>query len=356
MKTLNMNLEENSYSIFIEKGIMNKIGERISDIYSGEKIVLITDDNVNKFYGDKICENIKKSGYNVFKIVIKAGEKSKNINTLNKVYLKLAKFKITRSDLIVTLGGGVVGDLGGFAAATFLRGISYVQIPTSLLAQIDSSIGGKVAVDLEVGKNLVGNFYQPKAVFIDPLFLETLEKKFLHDGMGEVIKYGAIRDKVLFENLEKYKDDYELIENIEYVIHTCCTIKKQVVENDEKDNGERMILNFGHTIGHAVEEFFNYEKFTHGEGVAYGMYAISKNSEKMGITKEGTSERLKNVIKKYELPHVIGKIENEKIYEIASLDKKNRGSFINLILLKEIGDCFIKEIDNKEACKYLSVV
>ncbi|KHD35914.1 3-dehydroquinate synthase [Clostridium acetobutylicum] len=356
MKTLEMELGQNSYSIFIEKGIMNDIGKRISKLYSGEKIVLITDDNVNKFYGEKIEKNIKDSGYDVFKIVIKAGEKSKNIKTLTDIYSRLAEFRITRSDLIVTLGGGVVGDIGGFAAATYLRGISYIQIPTSLLAQIDSSIGGKVAVDLEQGKNLVGNFYQPKAVFIDPLFLKTLDIRFLHDGMGEVIKYGAIRDGELFKRLEEFKDDNELMDNIEYVIHACCRIKKQVVENDEKDNGERMILNFGHTIGHAVEEFFHYEKFTHGECVAYGMYSITKNSERLGITKEGTTEKLKNIVKKYSLPFNIDNLKNERIYEIAALDKKSRGKFINLVLLKDIGDCFIEKVESKETYKYLRVV
>lgn len=356
MKVLNMDLGENSYSIFIEKGIMDSVGERISEIYSGEKIVIITDTNVDKFYGEKVQKNIEKRGFHVFKIVVKAGEKSKCIKTLTDIYFKLSEFRLTRSDLIITLGGGVVGDLGGFAAATYLRGVPYIQIPTSLLAQIDSSIGGKVAVDLETGKNLVGNFYQPKAVYIDPLCLKTLSDKFFHDGMGEVIKYGAIRDEELFNKLAGFKDDAELMENIDYVIHTCCNIKKQVVENDEKDNGERMILNFGHTVGHAVEEFFHYDKYTHGACVAYGMYAITKNSEKLGITKKGTTQKLREVIEKYKLSCDVEGLQNEKIYEIAALDKKSRGKFINLILLNDIGDCFIKKIEKSEASKYLRVV
>lgn len=353
MKTLNINLTDANYNIYIRNGIIDNLEEEISKVYSGHKIVVITDENVEKLYYERLCSSLKK--YDLYKIVIKPGEKSKSIETLTEVYSKLAGFKISRSDLIIAFGGGVVGDLGGFAAATFLRGISYIQIPTSLLAQIDSSIGGKVAVDLKEGKNLVGSFYHPKAVFIDPTLLKTLSTRFLHDGMGEVIKYGAIRNRELFYKVMNFKDDNELLENIEDVIYSCCSIKKAVVENDEKDNGERMILNFGHTIGHAVEEFFNYEKYTHGEGVAYGMYAITKNSEELGLTEKGTALDIKKVLEKYNLSYNIEGLNNDKIIETAALDKKTRGEFINIILIKNIGECFIKKIKKSEMNKYLKV-
>ncbi|WP_234122230.1 3-dehydroquinate synthase [Clostridium hydrogenum] len=353
MKKLNIKLADADYNILIKRGIIDNVGEEISKIYSGKKIVLITDENVERLYFDRISASLKN--YDLHKIVIVPGEKSKSIEVLTEVYSKLASFKVSRSDLIIAFGGGVVGDLGGFAAATFLRGVPYIQIPTSLLAQIDSSIGGKVAVDLKEGKNLVGSFYHPKAVFIDPELLKTLSTKFLHDGIGEVIKYGAIRDKKLFYKVMNFKNDEEFLENVEAVIYSCCSIKKVVVENDEKDNGERMILNFGHTIGHAVEEFFNYEKYTHGEGVAYGMYAITKNSESLGDTDNGTTEEIKKALEKYKLSYNIEGLRNEKILETVELDKKGRGDYINLILLNNIGSCFIKKIKKAEMNEYLKV-
>lgn len=353
MKKLNIKLADADYNILIKRGIIDNIGEEISKIYSGKKIVIITDQNVERLYFDRISNSLKN--YDLHKIVIVPGEKSKSIEVLTEVYSKLASFKVSRSDLIIAFGGGVVGDLGGFAAATFLRSVPYIQIPTSLLAQIDSSIGGKVAVDLKEGKNLVGSFYHPKAVFIDPELLKTLSTKFLHDGIGEVIKYGAIRSKELFYKVMNFKNDEEFLENVEDVIYSCCSIKKVVVENDEKDNGERMILNFGHTIGHAVEEFFNYEKYTHGEGVAYGMYAITKNSESLGDTDNGTTEEIKKALEKYKLSYNIEGLKNEKILETVELDKKGRGDYINLILLNNIGSCFIKKIKKSEMNEYLKV-
>lgn len=353
MKKLNIKLADADYNILIKRGIIDNVGEEISKIYSGKKIVIITDENVERLYFDRISASLKN--YDLHKIVIVPGEKSKSIEVLTEVYSKLASFKVSRSDLIIAFGGGVVGDLGGFAAATFLRSVPYIQIPTSLLAQIDSSIGGKVAVDLKEGKNLVGSFYHPKAVFIDPELLKTLSTKFLHDGIGEVIKYGAIRSKELFYKVMNFKNDEEFLENVEDVIYSCCSIKKVVVENDEKDNGERMILNFGHTIGHAVEEFFNYEKYTHGEGVAYGMYAITKNSESLGDTDNGTTEEIKKALEKYKLSYNIEGLKNEKILETVELDKKGRGDYINLILLNNIGSCFIKKIKKSEMNEYLKV-
>lgn len=350
-----VNLPEKSYPIYIKKGSIKYIGNEIEKIYNGNKIAVITDKNVDEFYGEQIKDSLKNSNFIVHKIVIEPGEKSKSIEVLLDVYERLLDFGITRGDLVITFGGGVVGDLGGFAASTLLRGIPFIQIPTSLLAQIDSSVGGKVAVDLPRGKNLVGSFYHPKAVFIDPDLLNTLDKRFLHDGMAEVIKYGCIRDKELFDKLLKYDSEEELFNNIEEIIYTCCNIKKDVVEKDEKDTGERMILNFGHTIGHAVEKYFNFEKYTHGEAVAVGMYAITKNSEEIGLTKLGTSKSIKDILLKYNLPYKMPNMDKEKNMEAISLDKKNKGEYLNIILLKNIGECFIKKVKNDESEKYLCI-
>lgn len=340
-RKLYVDLKENSYNIFIEKGILNTIGEKIKDIYKGKKVFILTDENVNKYYGNKVKESLEKEGFITKIMVLKPGEETKSFNTLPEIYNGLLDFKLNRKELIITLGGGVIGDLGGFAASSFLRGVDFIQVPTSLLAQVDSSVGGKVAVDLERGKNLVGSFYQPKAVFIDPEVLNTLPEKFYKDGMGEVIKYGCIKDKEFFDKLMNLKSKEEVMNNIEDIIYTCCLIKKDVVEKDEKDLGERMLLNFGHTLGHAIETFYNFSGFSHGEAVAVGMYNISLESEKQGITKNGVADKIKDILINYGLPYEINIDDNESIVETISLDKKNLGSKLKIILLKDIGESII---------------
>lgn len=340
-----VDLGERSYPIIIEDNLLDRIDEEIQKVFKGNKVFILTDENVNKFYGDRISSKLLEAGYDVRSLALPAGEETKSFFTLPEVYNALLDFNLTRSDLIITLGGGVIGDLGGFVASTYLRGVSFVQIPTSLLAQVDSSVGGKVAVDLEKGKNLVGSFYHPKLVLIDPLVLKTLEKRFLIDGMAEVIKYGCIKDNTLFE----YLNDTEVIEvinNIGTIIHRCCDIKREVVEKDEKDTGERMLLNFGHTIGHAIEQYYNYSKYTHGEAVAIGMYNISLISEERGITEEGTSKKIKNILEKYNLPYDMD-IDIENILDTMNLDKKKLGKKLNVILLKKIGESEIYKTTNE---------
>lgn len=340
-----VDLKERSYPILIEKGLINNVGYEVQKVFKGQKIFILTDENVNNFYGEKVKSLLENVGYEVKKLVLKPGEETKNYSSVQGIYNELIDFKITRSDLIITLGGGVIGDLGGFVASTFLRGIDFIQFPTSLLAQVDSSVGGKVGVDIEQGKNLVGSFYHPKAVIIDPDVLNTLEDRFFNDGMAEVIKYGCIKDKNFFYDLKRHENKQEVINNISEIIHNCCTIKRDVVEKDEKDKGERMLLNFGHTLGHGIEQYYNYKKYTHGEGVAVGMYAITKISENMGLTKKGTSEEIKEVLIQYGLPWELDvKIDN--IMEAISLDKKNIGGKLNVILLKEIGESLIYKTDS----------
>lgn len=351
--TITINLSSKSYNLYVERGLIKKIGENIKKIYNGKKIALVTDNNVNNIYGDTVKNSLVDNNFTVKKIVVPAGEKSKSIEVLLNLYNNLLDFNITRGDLIIALGGGVVGDLTGFAASTILRGVPFIQIPTSLLAQIDSSIGGKVAVDLPRGKNLIGSFFHPEAVFIDPDTLKTLSTEFLHDGMGEVIKYGAIKSSTLFSKLESFKDDADLLNNIDDIIFQCCSIKKDVVEKDERDTGERMKLNFGHTIGHAIEKYFNYSKYSHGEAVSLGMYYITVKSENMGLTEAGSSEKIKNLLLKYDLPFKITGLDKKKILEAISHDKKNNKSNINLILLNKIGDAFIHKIDKSKVKDFI---
>lgn len=341
MKSLTVNLSEISYDIIIEKGALKKLGNLISNISKGKKIAIITDENVDKHYGETVRETLCEKGFQVEKLVLLPGEESKSFNSLLPLYNWLLDIKITRSDLIIALGGGVIGDLTGFVAATLLRGIPFVQIPTSLLAQVDSSVGGKVAVDLEKGKNLVGSFYHPKLVIIDTSVLETLEDRFFNDGLGEVIKYALIKDEDLFNLLQDLGTREELMRHIEDIIFRCVDIKRSIVERDEKDLGERMILNFGHTFGHAIEKAYDFKGFTHGEAVAIGMYQITKISENMKITKPGTADKIKDILKKYNLPYSCDIKDFKKITEAIALDKKNLDNNLNVVLINSIGDGFI---------------
>ena len=336
---LTVNLGEKSYPIYIENHILESAESFISEIFNGKRIMIISDDHVFPLYGQKLLDKLKPS-YECHFLILPHGENTKSFESLPEIYSAMIAAKISRSDLVIALGGGVIGDLSGFAAATFLRGIKFVQIPTSLLAQVDSSVGGKVAVDLPEGKNLVGAFYQPSLVLIDPTVLKTLPERFINDGMGEVIKYGCIKDICLFELLEKYHSFDELWDVLPSVIERCVDIKRVIVEHDQFDTGERMLLNFGHTLAHAIEQHCKYERESHGEAVAIGMYQLSLLAEDMGLTASGTSDRILNLLKNYNLPYKCSFTIGE-LLEAMTLDKKNLSGKLNLILLKEVGESYI---------------
>ena len=334
---LTVNLGENSYPIYIENNILNNAGAYISSCFSGKKIMIISDDNVFPLYGEKLKTSL--GDYELHELVLPHGEPTKAFETLPALYNALLKQKFSRSDLVIALGGGVIGDLAGFAASSYLRGIRFVQIPTSLLAQVDSSVGGKVAVDLPQGKNLVGAFYHPKLVLIDPQVLRTLPEHFIMDGMGEVIKYGCIWDTDLFKNLEAHTSFEDLKKDLTEVIYRCVDIKRIVVEHDQFDTGERMLLNFGHTLAHTIEQHYHYTRESHGEAVAIGMYQITKIAEEMELTKPGEAEHIRKVLDIYGLPHKCDLMLHDLIGAIA-LDKKNLGGKLNVVLLKEIGKSY----------------
>lgn len=338
MQKLRVNLGINSYDIIFERGLIKEVGKYINR--NSKKVFVLTDDNVGAIYGDGVVNSLRQNGYDAVLFTLPHGEKTKAFCNLEVVYRQLNEFCITRKDLIITLGGGVIGDLGGFVASTYLRGIDFIQIPTSLLAQVDSSIGGKVAVDLPWGKNLAGAFYQPKAVLIDPEVLKTLPEEFFVDGMAEVIKYGCIKDKQLFDLLNGFENKQQLMQNIDKILYTCCDIKRVVVENDERDLGERMLLNFGHTYGHALEKYYNFEKLSHGMAVAIGMYEIVKISEQKGLLKECLSEKIKDICTKYGLPTTDEAPKKEVIGAIRA-DKKNLGDKLVVVLLKQIGESYL---------------
>lgn len=347
MKTLKVNIPERAYEIHIAEGLLNQAGDMIRKVFQGEKIAVVTDSNVGPLYGTRVKDSLIAAGFSVKIITVPAGEASKSKEQLFYLYEEMLSFGLTRTDLVVALGGGVVGDLAGYAAASLLRGIPFVQIPTTLLSQVDSSVGGKVAIDLPMGKNLVGAFYQPKMVLIDPLCLRTLSGRVLADGMAEVIKYGAIWDITLFETLEKIQTEEELFAKIGEIVYTCCNSKRQVVEADEFDTGQRMILNFGHTFGHAIEKEYHYETYTHGEAVGIGMVMASKYGENLGITQAGTAKRIENLLIQYHLP-VSTELSDESLRHAMAVDKKGEGSKINLILLQQLGEVAIVKIEKSE--------
>nr|WP_312576481.1 3-dehydroquinate synthase [Sedimentibacter sp.] len=353
MTILNMNLQAKKYDILIEKGIFKNIGFEIKKIYCGVRIAVITDKNIYTLYGVTMNSSLVNYGFKPNFIVVEPGEKSKSMKMLEHIYTRLIESKITRGDMIIALGGGVIGDLGGFAASTYLRGVDYVQIPTSLLAQIDSSIGGKVAVNLAQGKNLIGSFYHPKKVLIDPSLINSLSSEFIRDGLGEVIKYACIKNSDFYELLDSIKSRDELLNKIEEIVVTCCNIKKEIVEQDERDTGIRMILNFGHTIGHVIEKYYNYEVYTHGEAVAIGMYYITQKSEALGYTELGTSEKIKKLLLNFNIEYSFPDIDIGHVSRLVTLDKKNISGTINLILLKKIGEAFIDQIPIKNIDNFL---
>ena len=339
---MNVNLQDHSYPIYIENGIFKNIQDYITPHVIGQRIFIISDENVFGHYGEQLRNALER--FRCYHFVLPPGEQSKDITNMPDIYTRLIEANIGRNDLIIAFGGGVIGDVAGFAAATYLRGIKFIQIPTSLLAQVDSSVGGKVAVDLPQGKNMVGAFYQPQAVIIDPDLLQTLPKRFLADGLAEVIKYGCIKDAQLFETIEKAGSFDGLASQITELIIRSIAIKKEVVERDPFEKGERTLLNFGHTIGHAVEQFYNYKRETHGEAVAIGMYQITRIAEHQGLTASGTAQRIQKVLKAYELP-VAANILSDSLLEAIARDKKNMDTHLNLVLLKEIGESYIYPCD-----------
>jgi len=312
-------------------------------------VLVVTDKIVGEHYESRIETALLKAGFSADCVMIPPGEAGKNIDSFTRICGKFEELKVLRDHLIIAFGGGVVGDLAGFAAAVYMRGLPYVQIPTTLLAQVDSSVGGKTGINLPQGKNLVGAFHQPKMVITDPGLLTTLNRKQLSEGMAEIIKYGAVSDKVLFEKLEEYEGIRRLLPFMEGVIFRCCDIKRSIVENDENDRGERLKLNFGHSFGHAIERIGNYEAFTHGEGVAIGMILAAKVGEEMGVTREGTASRLNSMLQAYDLPTET-ELDYEDLLRYMAIDKKNKGieAGYRLILLKEIGESLIRTVSARK--------
>lgn len=333
-------LKDRSYTIFIESDLLDQAGKFISKISSSGSAVVISDKTVSGLYAERLLKNLSGSGIDAELITVPVGEDSKSMETLKNIYTKLINLRIKRDSLIIALGGGVIGDLAGFTAATFLRGIPYIQIPTTLLAQVDSSVGGKTAVNHPLGKNLIGSFYQPRLVLIDPLFLKTLKKREINTGLGEIIKYSLITESDLLSLLEKNLDTFYKLNNLKIIsriISICCRIKVDIVEKDEKENDLRRILNFGHTIGHGIEAVTDYKIFRHGEAVLYGIKWASFVSMKKHFISDSDFKRIESLINRIPLPPLPKKIKANSLYKKTLIDKKQTQKGLKIILLKSIG-------------------
>lgn len=335
-------------TIHIQNGILADVGTFIKQLSGVEKAALVTDTNVAPLYGSKVLEALQKKGITASLYAIQAGEAHKHLGTVQELYDFFDEIGITRTDVVVALGGGVVGDIAGMAAATYLRGVRIVQIPTTLLAQVDSAIGGKTGVDLKSGKNRVGVFHQPSIVLTDPQVLSTLPPEQLACGMAEVIKYACIKDSDLFAELEKGMNCID----IEKVIRVCCEIKSGIVERDSHDRGERKLLNFGHTIGHAVERYYNYQGYLHGQAVAIGMCMLLKACCEIGGCRAEEAERIRKICRLYGLPES-AEVPKQELIKLFGKDKKQEGSMLHLVLLHGIGQGYLYPCRAQELERYL---
>jgi len=329
--------------IIIRRGVLDEAG---SIAYKPDTTAaIITDSNVNALYADRLEASLKNAGFNVVKYVFPAGEASKNVNTYINVINFLAENRLTRSDVVFALGGGVVGDLAGFAAATYLRGIKLVQIPTTLLACVDSSVGGKTAVDLPTGKNLLGAFYQPHIVLIDPETLSTLPREVYLDGMAEVIKYAAIMDEEMYPLFDDFNG------NIDTIVARCVKNKRCIVDQDERDTGLRQLLNYGHTFGHAIELLNNFQ-LGHGHCVSIGMAIMSRACVKNGMCAPECVTKLISTLERAGLP-TSTELTAEQIYEAMLSDKKRMGSTITLVVPSAPGTCILHKVPVEDALDFI---
>ncbi|MBN1891636.1 MAG: 3-dehydroquinate synthase [Clostridiales bacterium] len=349
MPDIMANTNNGNYPIYIQSGKLDCLGEVSASCVKGRKSFVVTDSNVAPLYLERAVASLRKTGFSVATCTVPAGESSKSKDILFMLFEQFHGASITRTDVVIALGGGVIGDLAGFAAASYMRGCPLVQVPTTLLAQVDSSIGGKTGIDLPFGKNLVGAFYQPRAVLTDPSVLSTLTRSVTAEGMAEVIKYGCIRDRLLFESIEKGLTD------LEWIIERCVRIKTTVVQNDEYDTGERMILNFGHTIGHAIERLSGYTGITHGEAVAIGMVYAARIGQKAGYTEEGTADRICSLLQKWRLP-VQTDLSVDAVFNAMMSDKKRLTGKIFFVFLQKLGESLTVPMEKDQLFELLKEV
>ncbi len=327
------------YDILIGAGMLHNLGAELKKRIPLCKIALITDSTVGELYGTKAISSIEAEGFETCKFTFSAGENSKNIQTLSDILEFLAEQEMTRHDVVVALGGGVTGDMAGFAAAVYQRGMDFVQVPTTLLAAVDSSVGGKTAIDLEGGKNMAGAFHQPVLVLCDTDLLKSLPKTTFSDGVAEMLKAGVICEPELFARMA----NGNYMEDLEELIEICVSMKRDIVMRDEFDNGERQLLNLGHTLGHSIEKLSGFT-ISHGHAVAIGLHLIAQIAESRGVAEKGLAETIKAAWIANDLPYEVD-MTTEAIAKGAYMDKKRKGKTISFVIPEKIGSCIIEKIE-----------
>jgi 3-dehydroquinate synthase len=344
MRKIEVNLNQAVYSILIGPGLLNTVADCLKQLHAGDRVILVTHPRLKQLYGNSLLKSLKEAGLSPELVEAPEGEESKSLAQASVLYNEFSRLQVERITPVLALGGGVIGDLAGFVAATYMRGIPLVQAPTTLLAQVDSSIGGKTAVNQATLKNIIGVFYQPRMVIADISALRTLPDNEMVNGMAEIIKYGVIRDEVLFSLLENQADSLMRRDEsfLEEIVYRCASIKAGVTEKDEKDTGLRNILNFGHTVGHAVEAVSDFG-VSHGNAVAMGMIAAARISLKMGIFSESEYNRLKSVIIRYGLPVEVAGWPVQDLMQAMQHDKKRAGGRLRMVLVRKMGEVFIND-------------
>lgn len=332
MKTVRVNASR-KYDVFIGAGLLGEIPSVLEPVCKKGKLLVVTDDTVDRLYAARVLTALNERGFDAKKFVFPHGEQNKTLVTFSSILDALAGYGFTRTDGVIALGGGVTGDIAGFAAATYMRGIDYVQVPTTLLAGIDSSVGGKTAVDLASGKNLVGAFHQPVAVIFDIDTLKTLPQEYLSDGLGEGLKYAVLCGGELMEILESGLNE----NNFERFIELCVSCKRDIVEADERESGMRRLLNLGHTLGHALEKVSDF-RISHGKAIADGMMRISEIAVKQKLLSAENGERILSLCKKYGM-RIYTEYSTEALLEPIKLDKKSDGDRLHLVIPRDIGKC-----------------
>lgn len=347
MEEVRVELDDRSYGIFIGSNILGKLGERLKG-FGFSSITVISNPTVYSLYGDAVMDSLSKAGFNPWSVIIPDGEEYKDILWAYYIYGELLRGGLDRASALIALGGGVIGDITGFVASTYMRGISFIQVPTTLLAQVDSSVGGKTGVNHPLGKNMIGTFYQPRLVWTDVDTLKTLPENELLAGLAEVIKYGVIWDEGLFRFLEEGRDRIVGLDRgaLGYIIRRSCEIKAEVVSRDEREAGLRAILNYGHTIGHAIETATGYTQYLHGEAVAIGMCLEARLSSFLGLMGNEDADRVKSLISSYGLPiEIPSDIDRDRILSSMKLDKKALAGGLRFILPEKIGAVTFKGVD-----------
>jgi 3-dehydroquinate synthase len=357
MEKIRVELGERSYNIMVGNGTLKDIGKTLEKFEFSKKVALISNPTVYDLYGKTVSGALQDSGYELTEVLIPDGEAYKSLAYAEKIYEALLKAKLDRKSALIALGGGVIGDITGYAASTYMRGIDFIQLPTTLLAQVDSSVGGKTGVNHPLGKNMIGTFWQPRFVSIDTATLGTLPRREFLSGLGEVIKYGVIWDEEFFVFLEKNREKILRLEpaSLTHIIRRSCEIKSDVVSKDERESGLRAILNYGHTIGHAIETLTGYKKYLHGEAVAIGMYMEAKLSHQLGLINNEEVLRIKALISSYELPSEMpDEIEISDLIETMQIDKKTVAGKMHFVLPEKVGSVKIhREIAAEEIKRLL---